>query len=106
MRPPEDFGLDEIVRFLMTTMRNYDVRHVSKSYMSKLYPSKEVYGLVNLEKRKIYLRNSLLNGDHDRIFLHELAHVYKDGLIAEDIPEDEIWKLSGAWLKTIYGMNK
>ena len=104
MRPPEAFGIDEVVRFLMTTFRTYDIRHVNRSYMNKLYPEAQAFGLTNLKKRKIYLMKDLQNGDHDRVFLHELAHVYKDGIVGDNASEDDIWHLSTAWLRTIYGL--
>ena len=104
LRPPEEFGLDEVVRFLMTTLRTYDVRHVTPSYMSKLYPEQKTRGLINLEKRKIYLVNNMRNGEHDRVFIHELAHAYKDGIVNADATEDDVCGLANAWLKTIYGL--
>jgi len=96
----KEFSLDELVHYLMTTLRTYDVRHVTTDYMNHM--SKGAQGLVNLERKKIYMRKSLKDGEHDRVLLHELAHVYYDGLLNKDASEEEVWKLAYAWLQTIY----
>jgi len=96
-----EFNVGELARFLAQSLRTYDVRHVTKSYMNRLEPGAQ--GLVNLERKKIYMRNSLQNGDHDRVFLHELAHVYRHGLLADDSTEEDVWELAYAWLDTLYG---
>lgn len=96
----KDFNLEQLTQYLLNTFRTYDVRHVTKSYMNRMESGAQ--GLVNLERKKIYLRNDLKNGEHDRVFLHELAHIYKDGLLAQDAPEEEVWDLAMAWLNTIY----
>lgn len=96
----KSFSIDDVVHYLMQTLRTYDVRHVTKDYMGRLEPGAQ--GLVNLERKKIYLRKDLQNGDHDRVLLHELAHTYYDGLLANNATEEEVWELAYAWLNTIY----
>lgn len=101
---PEQFKIDDVVKFLLTSFRTYDLRHVTKDYMNKMCSGAQ--GLVNFNRKKVYVRKDLQNGDHDRVLLHELSHIYLDGLVGGDNSEDDVWGLAYAWINTIYGGKK
>ena len=93
---------DDLARIIVSTLVEYDFRHVSKEQMHQLIDFGRAWGMTDFEKHKVYLRNDLPRSDEYVTALHEIGHIYLKNTGADRYNEDEADRLAYEWMKRFY----
>ena len=99
----------ELLRFFIETLREYDIRNVSKKQIARLAENRNAVGLTVFQPinfKKIYISRDIMPACYQTTILHELSHVYYYNIGNPDVSEEVVEALADKWHRVVYGLEE